>query len=125
MVNVSGRVGVGLRVLTNVFLHICELSKYIHIGAHLHEPYVCKEGFKQNAALFNIIIVGGRLCLIMQNSADAQIVSADLSPPTDLFSSRFHKSQRKYKNGVCFYSKHSFLLPLSRLNAVEMIHNGV
>lgn len=85
MVNVSGRVGVGLKALTNAFLHICELSKYIHIVVHLHEPYAWKKRFKQNAAQFNITIVGGRLCLILPNRVDAQIVIADLSPPTDFF----------------------------------------
>lgn len=98
-------VGVGLSILTNAFLHICELDKYAHIVAHLHEPYACKEGYRQNAAQFNITIVGGRMCLIMPNGVDAQIVSGDISPPAGLLSSRFHKSQRKYKNGVGFYSK--------------------
>lgn len=76
--------GVGLSVLTNAFLRICELDKYAHIVAHLHEPYACKDGYRQNAAEFNIIIVGGRMCLIMLNGVDAQIVSGDVLPPADL-----------------------------------------
>lgn len=74
--------GVGLSVLTNAFLRICELDKYAHIVAHLHEPYAY--GYRQDAAQFNIIIVGGRMCLIMLNGVDAQIVSGDVLPPADL-----------------------------------------
>lgn len=44
-------VGVGLSLLTEAFLHICELDKYAHIVAHLHETYACKEGCRQNAAV--------------------------------------------------------------------------
>lgn len=54
---------------------------------------------------FDIAMVGGRMCLIMPTGADAQIVSGDISPPADLLSSRFPKSQRKYKSTVSFYSK--------------------
>lgn len=42
-------VGVALRVLTNAFLHICELHKYAHIVAHLHVPRACKGEYRQDA----------------------------------------------------------------------------
>lgn len=42
-------VGVALSVLTNAFLHSCELDKYAHIVAHLHVPYACKGGYRQDA----------------------------------------------------------------------------
>lgn len=57
-------------------------------------------------AQFNITIVGGRMCLIMPNGVDAQIARDNISLPTELPSSRFHKW--KYEYGICCYSETVF-----------------
>lgn len=106
-------VGVALRLLTNAFLHICELHKYAHIVAHLHVPCACKGGYRQDAvrSLISPSLVAGRVCSCRMARMHRLSVMIFLLPL------RFSRENR---NVACaFAAKQPFLSALfPRLKAV-------
>lgn len=61
----------------------------------------------------------------MLNGVDAQIVSDAISPPADLTHPGSTGVRENTNMSGAFVENASFLLPLSRLNAVEMLRGGV